>query len=168
MVKEREAQGGQNEPGSVDLDRVVEELFELTLMFWALRHRKRSEDPYDLTEPEFITLDTLMRQGTCTVGELQRVLEVQPAQMSRIIRSLENKGESKLVRCELNADDRRRIDVSITDEGSRIHDEYRERRMKTQRELMAGLSKPELQELARMVARFREMMASQISGHRAH
>ena len=45
----------------------------------------------DLKEVEFLTLAILQANGTMIVGDIQRILGVLPAQMSRIIRSMEQR-----------------------------------------------------------------------------
>ena len=146
------------------LEQIAEQMFRLTCMFWSLRHKKRVDDPYDFTEPEFATLDTLVQCGLCTVGKLQKALDVQPAQMSRIIRSLESKGDKPLVECQLNPEDKRKINVSITRPGQTAHKEYHARRLKANKEIVAGLSEDEQKELAKLLNRFGQIMSAQIGG----
>ena len=82
---------------------IARELFELVthITMAALRGRRRSED---LKELEFLTLTILQDQGTMIVGDIQRLLGVLPAQMSRIIRALEN-GDKPLIACRINSSD---------------------------------------------------------------
>ncbi len=144
------------------LEALAEEMFSLHFLFWALRHRNRVDDPYDLTEPEFVTLDTLVRKNTCTVGEIQQILDVRPAQMSRIIRALESKGDKPLIACAINPQDKRRVNVIATDFGRKAHDEYRKRRIHTNMGLLSGLSESEQTEVIKLVHRFRHIMSEQI------
>lgn len=145
-----------------DLDSIAEWMFRLHFLFWALRHKNRVDDPHDLTEPEFVVLETLVNQGTSTVGALQKILDVQPAQMSRIIRSLEAKSSKPLVQCQLNPKDKRRIDVSISRLGTKAHQEYRSRRLQANRNLLADLSPEEQAELARLLETFDRIMSTQL------
>ena len=48
-----------------------------------------------------------------SVGDIQRVLGILPAQMSRIIRALETR-ERSLIHCRINPRDKRKIDVALT------------------------------------------------------
>jgi len=140
------------------LEAIADNIFSLNFMFWTVRHRNRVEDPYDLTEPEFVTLDTLYSKGLCTVGELQQVLDVRPAQMSRIVRSLEHKAEKPLIKCSINPQDKRKIDVVITDLGKKVHDEYKQRRIRINMDLLKNLSKSEQEEVGRLINRYRQIM----------
>jgi MarR family transcriptional regulator, 2-MHQ and catechol-resistance regulon repressor len=146
------------------LEALAEEMFNLHFLFWALRHRNRVDDPFDLTEPEFVTLDTLVRKGTCTVGEIQQVLDVRPAQMSRIIRALEKKSEKKLLHCAINPQDKRRINVTISDVGKKAHEEYRRRRIHSSMELLSGLSESEQTEVMKLIHRFHHIMSEKLRG----
>jgi DNA-binding MarR family transcriptional regulator len=140
------------------LEAIANDLFSLNVLFWTVRHRNRVEDPYDLTEPEFVALETLYSKGLCTVGELQQVLDVRPAQMSRIVRALENKAEKSLIKCSINPQDKRKIDVVITDLGRKAHDEYKQRRIIINMDLLKGLNKSEQEEVGRLVNRYRQIM----------
>ena len=147
------------------LERLSAQMIDLQLMFWAVRHKNRVDDPHDLTELEFMTLDALVRKGSCTVGELQKALDVQPAQMSRLIRALESesKGPKTLVSCQLNSKDKRRIDVTITPQGQQAHNAYRSLRMQANKGLVKGLSEGEQNELAKLMDRFGEIMSAQLA-----
>lgn len=144
------------------LEALAEEMFSLNFLFWTLRHRNKVDDPFDLTDPEFVTLDTLAHKKSCTVGELQQILDVRPAQMSRIIRALENKAEKPLIACAINPQDKRRINVSISDLGKKAHEEYRKRRLQTSMELLVGMSESEQAETTKIVHRFRQIMSDQL------
>jgi len=144
------------------MEALALEFFNLHFMFWALRHRNRADDPYDLTEPEFVALDTLAERGLCTVGELQQVLDVRPAQMSRIIRALESKGEKPFISCTINTQDKRRINVNLTEQGKKSRDEYRKRRLVSNMKLVMGLSETEQMEVRKIINRFRQIMSDQL------
>src|SRR5262245_21054046 len=77
------------------------------------RGRRRAGD---LKEIEFLTLAILQDHGTMIVGDIQRQLGVLPAQMSRVLRSLEMR-ERPMVACRINRSDKRKIDVCMTPAG---------------------------------------------------
>src|SRR5262249_51625995 len=85
----------------VRLEETARDLFEVVtqLGLTALRGRRRTGD---LKEVEFLTLAILQEHGTMIVGDIQRLLGVLPAQMSRIIRSLENR-DRPLISCQINS-----------------------------------------------------------------
>src|SRR6266436_4171021 len=108
----------------VRLEDTARDLFEVVtqLGLTALRGRRRTGD---LKEVEFLTLAILHAHGTMIVGDIQRLLGVLPAQMSRIIRSLENRDRA-LIACRINPRDKRKIDVCLTAAGDQALLDYRE------------------------------------------
>src|SRR5262245_37373991 len=97
---------------SVDL---AQELFEVVTQICVstLRGRRRAGE---LKANKFLSLSILQANGTMIVGDIQRILGILPAQMSRIIRSLEHR-EVPLIQCSINPRDKRKIDVLLTAEG---------------------------------------------------
>src|SRR3954454_660061 len=91
------------------VEDIAHELFDVVtqICLSTLRGRRRSGD---LKEVEFLSLSLLQANGTMIVGDIQRVLGILPAQMSRIIRSLENR-DDPLIECRINPRDKRKIDV---------------------------------------------------------
>jgi DNA-binding MarR family transcriptional regulator len=138
------------------LAQISRELFELVthITMSALRGRRRSED---LKELEFLTLSILQDQGTMIVGDIQRLLGVLPAQMSRIIRSLEN-GEKPLIACRINASDKRKIDVCLTDFGEKILMEYQSVRVARIGKLLSNLSDEDQEDLLRVLEKLNSTM----------
>src|SRR5947209_6653659 len=97
------------------LEELAHELFDvLRQLSVTTRRGRRRED--DLKELEFHTLAILQERGTMIVGDIQRLLGVLPAQMSRVIRGLENRAEP-LIACRINPHDKRKIDVQLTESG---------------------------------------------------
>ena len=104
------------------LQAFADEVFDLSKESWIAQSRGKTKKHPDLTETEFLTLDVLARAArSYTVGEIQREIGVLPAQMSRIIRSLEKKGGKSLVQCRINPDDKRKIDVDLSPAGREAH-----------------------------------------------
>jgi len=142
-----------------DLSRRI---FQLSMMFTALRQKSRTQDPYDLTESEFLTLDALAEKHTCTVGELQRKIGVLPAQMSRIIRSLETKADKPLIQCSINPDDKRKINVTLTELGRREHRTYQQRPLVSPVSLISALTDQQRRQLEDIVETMRKYMEQQV------
>src|SRR5205807_6176815 len=96
----------------VRLEATAKDLFEVVtqLGLATLRGRRRAGG---LKEVEFLTLAILHEHGSMIVGDIQRFLGVLPAQMSRIIRSLENR-DRPLIACQINPQDKRKVDVCLT------------------------------------------------------
>lgn len=142
------------------LEEVGLEIFELTKIVSVARAQARPKDIEMLTETESVTLDLLSKAETMTVGEIQKQIGVLPAQMSRIVRSLEDKGGDAYIACSINPDDRRRIDVSITKEGQRSLDAYRNARLGFTIKLMESLTPDERESFMQILRKMRKHVQS--------
>ena len=111
------------------LDDLAAEMFELSKMGWGSRGLARNRSEFDISDTEFLTLNLLIRHEPLTVGELQRQVNVLPAQMSRVIRSLENKPDAPMIQCAINPTDKRKINVTLTDTGRQAAAAYRALRL---------------------------------------
>src|SRR5262245_64028681 len=129
------------------LEDIAQDLFDIftRLGLSTLRGRRRGGD---LKEVEFLTLSLLQSHGTMIVGEIQRLLSILPAQMSRVIRSLENR-ERPLIQCRINPRDKRKIDVCLTPHGEKTLLDYQRTRIGRIVERLQGLSDVEQEELIR-------------------
>jgi DNA-binding MarR family transcriptional regulator len=133
----------------IRLEETARDLFEVVtqLGFTALRGRRRSGD---LKEVEFLSLAILQERGTMIVGDIQRLLGVLPAQMSRIIRSLENRPQP-LITCQINPRDKRKVDVCLTPFGEKALADYQTMRTDRLVELLRDLPEREQEDLNRLV-----------------
>ena len=108
----------------IQIEGLAQGLFDAITQFCLAvpRGRRRSGD---LKEVEFLTLSVLHNSETLIVGDIQRTLGVLPAQMSRIIRALENR-DPPLISCRINPRDKRKIDVCLTPAGQKALAGYRD------------------------------------------
>jgi DNA-binding MarR family transcriptional regulator len=107
------------------INQLALQIFEVFRRSWTHHQREKLKGGYDLSESEFLALDALEHVSCLSVGELRRRVGVLPAQMSRVIKALEQRYDEKLVVCAINARDKRKIDVSITPTGRRAVAAYR-------------------------------------------
>src|ERR1700722_2804294 len=119
------------------VEEIAQDLFEVVTQIGlsTLRGRRRVAD---LKEVEFLTLSILHNRETLIVGDIQRLLGVLPAQMSRIIRALENR-ERPLIACRINPQDKRKIDVALTQAGADAVQEYQSIRVRSVTALLGAL-----------------------------
>jgi DNA-binding MarR family transcriptional regulator len=137
----------------------MEEIFELSKDVWAAQSRAKGKDETEISETEFLALDFLFKSPVPqTVGDIQRYIGVLPAQMSRVIRSLESKGEKPLIRCSINLQDKRKIDVELTDEGRHAHHGYREMKLGSIQKMLLVLSERDREEFVRILRQIRTSM----------
>ena len=138
---------------------MADEIFELTKLSWLARNQPKKKGVIELTETEFLALDSLARSEPLTVGQLQKSLRVLPAQMSRVIRSLESKIDKPLVRCQINARDKRRVDVYLTERGRRAREEYRSARLAASLGILGQLPDDDRREFMRILSQIHGMIA---------
>src|SRR5437870_7980583 len=138
------------------VEEVAHDLFEVVtqICLSALRGRRRAGD---LKEVEFLTLSVLQAHGTMIVGDIQRLLGVLPAQMSRVIRALENR-ERPLIACRINPRDKRKIDVCLTPFGEKSLLDYQGARVGRIVELLQDLADEDQEELIRALAKLHGLL----------
>ncbi len=93
---------------------------ELARRFMQSTHRMRSEGPpkpFDGTlQGEMFALSYLLRQGgTLVPGDISAEMKISSARVAAILKNLENKG---FVSRAIDPSDRRRVLVSLTDDGA--------------------------------------------------
>jgi DNA-binding MarR family transcriptional regulator len=139
------------------VEEMADQIFELTRLTWLSRTAmKKAGGAADLSNTEFLALDFLQRDGTMNVGQLQRKIGILPAQMSRVIKSLETRFGKRLVRCSINAQDKRKIDVALTEAGRRTLASFRKTRRAYCMEGLALLSERDRQEFMRILKTFQK------------
>lgn len=129
------------------------QIFDLTKRVWLQAAQEKLDEAYDLSESEFLALDALEDVDSLTVGELREKVDVLPAQMSRIIKALEERYDEKLVVCSINAEDKRKIDVAVTTDGRRAVDAYRRAKINSIYRALQVLSDGDLGDLGRVMDR---------------
>ena len=145
--------------GTTDrVEDIAHELFQVVtqICLSTLRGRRRAGD---LKEVEFLTLSLLQDHGTMIVGDIQRVLSVLPAQMSRVIRSLENR-ERPLIACSINPRDKRKIDVELTTHGEKALLDYQGKRVGRIVERLNSLPEDDQEDLIRALNKLHELLES--------
>ena len=133
----------------VRFEDIAHDLFGVITQFCLATTRGRRR-PGDLKEAEYLTLNILHGHGTMIVGDIQRLLGVLPAQMSRIIRALEDRKES-LIQCRINPHDKRKIDVCLTDAGEKTLLDYQSNRVRGIAELLRKLPEEDQEDLSRVI-----------------
>ena len=128
--------------------QLARQVFELTKRTWFHSQREKFKGGYDLSESEFLALDALEPVPSLSVGELRRHVGVLPAQMSRVLKALEQRYDEKLVLCSINPKDKRKVDVSITPRGRRAVDAYRKAKIAASMRALGSLSSTDLANLS--------------------
>jgi DNA-binding MarR family transcriptional regulator len=138
------------------IEEVAQDLFEVVTHLCLAAPRGR-RGPDELKEVEFLTLALLHERGTMIVGDIQRLLGVLPAQMSRIIRALENR-HGPLITCRINPNDKRKVDVCLTDQGTKALLDYQAVRVHRIVELLQDLPEEDQADLMEMLDKVRTLL----------
>ncbi len=151
------------QPDADQIQQMAEEIFEVWTLSWI---GTENADKYDLSESEILTLDLLTKNPSLNVGELQRGIGVSPTKMSRLIRKLERDADPPLVHRGFNAEDRRKIDVSITKAGREAHRAFRSSKLSRTIEVLAEMNGEDRAEFLRLVRILRQkLLATQAPLH---
>ncbi len=136
---------------------LAHELFEVVtqICLSTLRGRRRSGE---LKEVEFLTMSILQANGIMIVGDIQRILGVLPAQMSRVIRSLEHRAVP-LIQCSINPRDKRKIDVILTPEGQNTLLAYQGTRVGRLADKLQHVSDDDLDDVLHVLNKIRLLLA---------
>jgi DNA-binding MarR family transcriptional regulator len=140
------------------VEELAQQLIELLTQFNLTLPRGRRR-PGDLKEIEFLTLSILHQHDTLIVGDIQRQLGVLPAQMSRIIRSLEAR-DRPFISCRINPQDKRKIDVVLTPAGAKAFEDHQKNRTQNVASFLGRLSDDDLEDVHRLVERAHELLAT--------
>ena len=144
------------------MKEMADELFQMQTLSAATRSRLRKRGAADLTETEFLALELLTKQRAMTVGEMQRQIGILPAQMSRVIRALEKRSEGPLIKCKINPQDKRKVDVEITKAGRSLHHNYKEVRLEGMMNFLEMLSSEDCREFMRICRIIRGQIESML------
>ena len=155
--------GAPQEQLAKRLEEMAQEFFEVVthLCLVGPRNRRRAGD---LKEIEYLTLAILQDRGTMIVGDIQRLLGVLPAQMSRIIRALEAR-QWPLIGCRINPHDKRKIDVGLTEAGEKALLEYQGVHVRRIAELLHDLPDEDQDSLAHLLDKLRATLGRTVANN---
>ena len=141
----------------IPLEDLAHRLIEIVAQLGLAVPRGRRRNG-DLKEVEYLTLSILHQRDSLIVGDIQRQLGVLPAQMSRIIRSLEDR-DQPLIACRINPQDKRKIDVILTAAGAQAFQGHHTSRVRAVAGLLGRLPEDDLDDLHRLLEKVQELLA---------
>lgn len=106
--------------------------------------------PNQFTPPQFAALYKLYEQGSVSQNSLGRMIAMDAATMQGVVRRLHERG---MVNRTPDAVDRRRIQLSLTDEGRFAVEQALEQAQSVEREILAPLNSREQATLMRLLRR---------------
>jgi DNA-binding MarR family transcriptional regulator len=113
-----------------------------------LRLLRREDDSSGLSAPRLSALSVLVFAGPQSLAELAAAEQVRPPTMSRIVDGLVEAG---LVTRDVKPGDRRSVRIAATEEGRRLLEAGRERRVRALTSRLARLAESERRALTRGV-----------------
>lgn len=140
--KRAKASGTRTSVKGYDLDRQVGYRLRLAMQ----RHTEIffAAMDYGLTQPQFAALARLHMTGPCSQNELGRMVALDSATIVGVVSRLEARG---LVSGERSQEDRRRVIISLTDEGRKLIKNALAAGMKANELTLAPLSPEEQEQL---------------------
>ena len=126
----------------------------------AAERRLRSRDrgaPGGLTFAQTIALVTIGKQGPTTAGDIARSSGLNPASITAMLDQLE---EKQIVARTRSEQDRRVVEVTLTDEGWRLLEQRRAKWDSNWEAMFADADEGELLAAAKVMRRVREMLDS--------
>jgi DNA-binding MarR family transcriptional regulator len=117
-----------------------ERLAELTfdLLENCQQKQEKLAKSLNLTVSEFKTLRLLKKDQFISVGELAKKMGLSNSRLTRIIDGLVSK---EVIKREINSDDRRVMEVTLTTEGIRMAESVKEKYYQSQSDIIEGIPK---------------------------
>jgi DNA-binding MarR family transcriptional regulator len=117
-----------------------ERLAELTfdLLENCQQKQEKLAKSLNLTVSEFKTLRLLKKDQFISVGELARKMGLSNSRLTRIIDGLVSK---EVIKREINSDDRRVMEITLTAEGIRMAESVKEKYYQSQSDIIDGIPK---------------------------
>jgi len=104
----------------------------------------------EVTSAQYVIIATLAQREADSAAQLCKSFSYDPGAMTRMVDRLEAKG---LIRRRRNSDDRRLINLELTDEGNALFPKMRALAMNVQNRLLRGLTKSEVEAMAGYLGR---------------
>ena len=128
--------------------RDVDDLVELSRLLVSVAYRSLEVPAEPLPLPQFRALTVLARQGPCSAGGLAEALDQVGSTVTRMCDKLVAAG---LVTRQNRPDNRREVEVAITDAGRQLVDQVLDARAAELEQLLGRLRKPSRAALAKVL-----------------
>ncbi len=152
MVSMYKRLGNTTQPDDwADIEKTVQQLVDLYEKTFTLFIERRMErSPGEPTRIQLFVLRTISKQGSMTVSDLARALNVSVPTTSQLVNTLADKGWLHL---SVNARDRRRRHIGVTDAGSSLLADRLAKRRATLRQMISQLGATDRQQLISLLDR---------------
>jgi DNA-binding MarR family transcriptional regulator len=142
------------------LERVAADLLSVPPLIFRLIRRKLvmstlADTDVDIKLLHFEIMKVLKEEGTLHPARIGEMLLIAKAQMTHLIDKLENLG---FVSREMDASDRRTINITLTEKGSKVLEEQDNLVINAVRDNMAALTEAELETLSNSLRNLRDIL----------
>jgi DNA-binding MarR family transcriptional regulator len=142
------------------LEKVAADLLSVPPLIFRLIRRKLvmttlADTDVDIKLLHFEIMKVLQEEGTLHPARIGEMLLIAKAQMTHLIDKLEELG---FVKREMDASDRRTINITLTDKGSKVMEEQDNLVINAVRENMAALTEVELETLSSSLRNLRDIL----------
>lgn len=143
------------------LDSVVKDLLSIPPLMRRNIHRKMLKSAFEQIEeaismPHFEIMKTLEEKGTLHIAEIGEKLLIPKPQMTHLIDRLEN---LEIVTRHTNVDDRRIVNITLTDKGRKMVEEQDRLIKGIFKEKLSCLTDEELRELSVSLRKLRDIFS---------
>jgi DNA-binding MarR family transcriptional regulator len=133
----------------------AEEINRLRLVLLRVARQIRANSPSGVTPSQLAVIATLVRHGPCTIGQIAEFERVQPPSVSKIVEGLTAVG---LVERERDPDDRRRVVITLSQQGKAFVERTRTESVSWLATRLAHLNESELEAVAEAVPLFERLL----------
>lgn len=141
-----------NQSSNAMAEEVFEAMHAIMHIYRSRQHRLLREPPFELTHMESKVLRFFARNPGATLSDLILHSSRDKAQLTRLIRSLREKG---LLEARVDEHDRRSTLLQLSEEGKRMHKRSRAQGVQLARRAVEGMSAEERRQLVCLLARMR-------------
>jgi DNA-binding MarR family transcriptional regulator len=111
---------------------------------------ERELAPFDITAAQYVILANLATGDVDSASKLCKGVSYDPGAMTRMLDRLEGKGLVRRARC---PDDRRKVILELTAQGSAVYPKLAERQSEVLKRFTCGFSETEAAQLAKLLQR---------------
>ncbi len=137
-------------------DCVAQVLATVPMVMRNIRQEMRSHRPTDLSVPQFRAMGLIYRHGGISLSHVADHMGLTLPTVSKMIDTLVKRG---LVMRETSSDDRRRLMLRLTEDGSAAYEESDRRTQERLAEALKALSPAERDEVTRAMQALRRVLA---------
>ena len=140
----------------MDYSKLAEELLHVMKLFYSAKSQKMINDA--MKGEEFVLQYISLSGGEALPGEIGVEMNVSSARIAQALNSIESKG---LIVRQIDKKDRRRILITLTEEGKRTAEEHRKQIIELAEKMLQLLGEHDAKEYVRITGKLAEIASSE-------